>query len=283
MTNPPPQYANEQGGVINIVTKKGKVGRSGRLNISGGTRGEASMNGNFSYRKQGFALSINSGVGYNRLRGDGYSTRGNFYSDSSNFFNTKSNYLNRNWRPNLRVNMDYDINKFESLNFVLQYNQNNYHNRHTTEYTNINRYGNIYRLSERVIESEGDSYSPNINLTYTRKGKVPGEMLRLITGTNFSKSIADRDFFQQYFNPDHTPNGIDSTQEQLTNNKSNGYNARLSYDRPLKNRKTFISTGSFYTRSNSHIRIDASYMKKPESEFVQSDLLSNAFKFTRIF
>ena len=28
MTNPPPQYANEQGGVINIVTKKGKVGRS---------------------------------------------------------------------------------------------------------------------------------------------------------------------------------------------------------------------------------------------------------------
>ncbi len=55
MTNPPPQYANEQGGVINITTKKGKVGKSGRLNISGGTRGEGTMSGNFSYRKQGFA------------------------------------------------------------------------------------------------------------------------------------------------------------------------------------------------------------------------------------
>jgi outer membrane receptor for ferrienterochelin and colicin len=49
MTNPPPQYANEQGGVINIVTKKGKVGKSGRINISAGTRGEGSINWNFNY------------------------------------------------------------------------------------------------------------------------------------------------------------------------------------------------------------------------------------------
>ena len=35
MTNPPPQYANEQGGVINIVTKKGKVGKSGRIEYFG--------------------------------------------------------------------------------------------------------------------------------------------------------------------------------------------------------------------------------------------------------
>src|SRR5204862_956098 len=48
MTNPPPQYANEQGGVINIVTKKGKVGKTGRLSLSAGTRGEASVNGNYT-------------------------------------------------------------------------------------------------------------------------------------------------------------------------------------------------------------------------------------------
>src|SRR5688572_23002985 len=174
MTNPPPQYANEQGGVINIVTKKGKVGRSGRLNISGGTRGEISISGNFSYRKQGFALSINAGAGYNRFHGAGYSTRNNFYTDSNNFFNTKNNYLNKNLRPNLRVNMDYDIDKTQSLNFVFQYNQNNFHNRSETEYTNLNRFSEIYRLSERAVESRGDSYSPNINLTYTKRGKVPG-------------------------------------------------------------------------------------------------------------
>ena len=34
MTNPPPQYANEQGGVINITTKKGRVGVNGRISAT---------------------------------------------------------------------------------------------------------------------------------------------------------------------------------------------------------------------------------------------------------
>jgi len=279
MTNPPPQYANEQGGVINIVTKKGKVGRSGRVNLSAGTRGEVSINGNFSYRKQGFSLSINAGTGYNRFHGEGHSSRNNFYTDSSNFFNTKNNYINRNWRPNLRLNMDYDIDKTQSLNFVLQYNQNDFNNRNTTEYTNLNRFGQVYRLSERTINSHGESFSPNLNLTYTKKGKIPGETMRLITGVNFSSSMSDRDFFQQFFHPDHTPNGIDSTQQQLTDNNTHGYNARISYDRPLRNKKTFFSIGSFYNRSNSNIDVDASYLKKPELVFVKSENLSNEFKF----
>ncbi len=279
MTNPPPQYANEQGGVINIVTKKGKVGKSGRINLSAGTRGEASMNGNFSYRKQGFALSINAGVGYNRLKGDGNSTRNNLYTDSSNYFITKNNYLNKNWRPNFRLNMDYDINKSNSLNFVFHYNQNDFENQGITEYKNINRFGDIYRLSERNILSEGDNYSPNINLTYAKKGKLPGESFKIITGTNFSVSKSGRDFFQQYFNPDHTPNGIDSTQKQLTDNRSSGYNVRVNYDRPLSNKKTFFSFGTFYNRSNSHIIVDASNLKKPEGVFQRSELLSNDFRF----
>ncbi len=279
MTNPPPQYANEQGGVINIVTKKGKVGRSGRLNISAGSRGEAGISGNFSYRKQGFSLSINAGTGYNRLLGDGSSVRNNIYTDSSNFFNTQNNYRNKNWRPNVRLNVDYDISKTQSLNFVLQYNQNNYDNRNTTEYTNINRFGNIYRLSERTILNKGDNYSSNINFTYTKKGKVTGESLKIITGANLSVNQSDRDFFQQFFNPDHSFNGIDSTQEQVTNNRNNNYSVRLNYDRPLNNKKTFLSLGSYYNRSNSHIDVNAAYLKKPDMLFVLSDLLSNEFKF----
>ena len=279
MTNPPPQYANEQGGVINITTKKGKVGRSGRLNISGGTRGEGAVSGNFSYRKKGFALSINAGVGYNRLQGSGYSSRNNIYADSSNFFNTKNNYLNKNWRPNFRLNMDYDINKTESINFVLQYNQNNFKNQSITEYTNINRFGAIYRLSDRNILNDGDNYSPNINFSYTKKGKIAGESLKIIAGSNLSVNKSDRGFYQQFFNPDHTPNGIDSTQNQLTDNKNSGYNVRVDYNRPLNNKKTFLSFGTFYNRCNSHIDVNASYLKKPEMAFMKSDLLSNEFKF----
>ncbi len=278
MTNPPPQYANEQGGVINIVTKKGKVGRSGRLNLSAGTRGEGGLNGNFSYRKQGLALSINAGLGYNRLQGNGYSIRNNIYADSSNYFNTSNQFTNKNWRPSFRVNLDYDINKNNLLNFVLNYNQNSYDNRNSTEFRNINRFGELWKLSRRDVHNEGDNYSPSLNVSYTLKGK-PGETLRIITAYNFSVHQSDRDFYQQYFNPDHTANGQDTTQQQLNETRINGHNIRLNYDKMLDNKKTFLSFGSAYIRSNNHVQVDASYKKKPEGTMEPLDLLSNDFWF----
>lgn len=279
MTNPPPQYANEQGGVINIVTKKGKVGRSGRLNISGGTRGEAGISGSFTYRKQGLSISINAGTSYNRVRGDGHSERTNFYTDSSNNFNTRNHYLNKNIRPNFRFNLDYDLNKLQSLNVVVQYNQNNFVNQNSTEYRNINRFGETYRLSIRDIENHGGNYNPNMSLSFTQKTKRAGEVFKVFANGNVSVNEADRDFFQEYYNPDFQPNGIDSTQQQLNNSRNTGYNLRVSYDKPLANKKTFLSFGAYYNRSNSHVDVDASYLKKPEQFMVNSVPLSNEFKF----
>lgn len=278
MTNPPPQYANEQGGVINIVTKKGKVGRSGRINISAGTRGEASINGNFSYRKQGLSLSINAGVGYNRLEGSGYSIRNNIYTDSSNFFNTNNRFTNKGWRPNFRFNLDYDINKNNLLSVTVSYNQNDYDNFNSTEYKNINRNSELWKLSRRDVGNAGDNYSPNLNFSYTWKGK-PGETLKIISSYNFSLNKSDRDFYQQYFNPDFTANGIDSTQQQLNNTKINGHSLRMNYDKMLDNKKTFVSLGTAYSRSNNHVVTDASYKKKPEGIMLPLDVLSNDFWF----
>jgi hypothetical protein len=221
MTNPPPQYANEQGGIINITTRKGRVGMGGRISFSTGTRGEGNMNGNFNYRKNKFALNVTAGAGFNRFNGSGYSERTNTYADSTNFFTTENNFLNKGVRPHARVNIDYDISKYHLLNFEASYNQNNSNNRSTTEYTNLNRFYEIYKLSERTIHSEGDNHNPAFNFTYTRKGKKAGEQFRIITGANFSVNKSDRNFYQQYFNPDHTPNGTDSTQEQINNSKNN--------------------------------------------------------------
>ena len=139
MTNPPPQYANEQGGVINIVTRKGRVGKSGRLSLSGGTRGEFLFNGSFNYRKQGLSISINAGAGYNKYGGSGYSIRNNIYTDSSNFFNTRNTNWSESVRPNFRFNMDYDFNKKHSVNVTLNYNQSDAESYNNTEYRNINR------------------------------------------------------------------------------------------------------------------------------------------------
>lgn len=278
MTNPPPQYANEQGGVINIVTKKGKVGMSGRASLTAGTRGEASFNASFTYRNKGLAININAGGGYNQYQGNGYSIRNNIYTDSSNFFNTTNNYTNKGLRPNVRANVDYDFNKNNLLNFVFSYNQNDFDNTNITEYRNINRNDELWRMSRREVLSEGSNRSPNMSLSYTWKGK-PGETLRIITGYNLSFNESDRDFYQQFFNPDLTPNGIDSAQQQLNNTKINSYSGRVNYDRMLDNKKTFISLGTAYSRSNNHVTVDASYKKKPEGTMEKLDMLSNDFWF----
>ena len=279
MTNPPPQYANEQGGVINIVTKKGKVGMGGRIGISAGTRGEGSINGSFNYRKNKFSIHVNAGAAVNRFTGYGNSERKNIYPDSVNYLKTESDFLNKSMRPYFRVNMDYEISKYQNLHVEASYNQNDFNNRNTTEYTNTNRFNEIYKLSDRTIRSEGDNYNPGANITYTLKGKKAGEQFRIIAGANFSMNENDRGFYQQFFNPDHTPNGTDSTQVQITDSKNNGYNVRVGYDKPLVEKKTFLSVGGAYNSSNSHIKVDASYLKKPEKVLMPMDLLSNHFKF----
>ena len=281
MTNPPPQYANEQGGVINIVTRKGRVGISGRISISAGTRGEGSLNGNFSYRKKGLAITLNAGSGFNQFEGNSYSRRENIYSDSINHFNTSSTYKNRSNRPNARLSIDYDLDKRNAVNLVLLFNQNIFQNNSQTEYTNINRFEEIYRLSERNIRSEGENVNPNLSISYIHKGKMPGESLQLITNANYSYSRNNRYFFQEFLNTDGTKTGTDSTQQQLNDTWNHGYSVRLNYDKMLGNKKTFISTGGFYNISSSHVVVDASYLKKPEQQMAKSDLLSNNFNFTQ--
>lgn len=279
MVNPPPQYANEQGGVINIVMKKGRVGKTGRISLSGGTRGESNLNGGFNYRRQGFVFSLNAGIGYNVQKGEGYSSRQNIYTDSSNFFNTTNSFRNQSLRPNLRASADMDLNRFQTVNAVLQLNYNDYDNNSLTTYANINRMGELYRLSERHITNQGDNLNGSFSVSYLTRTLRPGEQFRFIASANRTRSKSDRDFYQQFFNPDHTPNGIDSTQEQLNSNINTGYSLRISYDRPLAGTRTFLSTGAFYNRSVSDIAVDASYLKKPEMEYHPLDLLSNFFDF----
>ena len=279
LTNPPPQYANEQGGVINIVTKKGRIGFGARVNLYAGSRGQTGISTNFNYRKQGFAVNLNAGVAYNEFQSDGYSNRTNIYKDSSNQLNIINSSFNKSIRPNLRLNVDYEMDKRNSFNFVAQYNQGNTNNTGFNRYTNINRFDEIARLSERTVASEGTSYNPSINLTYLHKTKRPGESVRMIYALNLGISESVRNFFQEFLNADNTPTGVDSTQRQKNDNKSNGYSLNIVYNRPFSNKKTSLSTGAAYYRNNSHVVLTTEFMKKPENIFQKADLLSNNFKF----
>ncbi len=279
LTNPPPQYANEQGGVINIVTKKGRVGFGGRVNIYGGTRGETGTSANFNYRKQGFAINLNAGMAANQFETNGYSNRTNIYNDSSNQLKIINSSFNKNIRPNFRFNLDYDLNKQNNINFVAQYNQNDFNNRGQNRYTNINRFDAISKLSERTVATEGFNRTPSINFSFTHKGKTAGEVFRITTSYNQGWNKNVRNYFQEFLHPDETPTGVDSTQKQSTVTRNNGYSIVFSYDKLLKNRKTSFSTGTSFIKNNSHIDLSTEFLKKPESTFQKVSLLSNNFKF----
>jgi hypothetical protein len=279
MTTPPPQYANERGGVINIVTKKGKVGFNGRVNLSAGTRGELSTSGNISYRKNKLAINANMGLGYNEFEGNSYSRRQNIYTDSTNFFNTNATSGSLNRRPNFRVSIDYDINKRNAINFTAGYNGNNANSDNTTEYINLSRLKEIYRLSNRITGNNTLSQNPQFNFTYTHKGKNPKEVLRIISSATFNDNSIAKDFYQQFFNADYTPNGIDSTQQQITDIKNNTLSLRVNYDKPFKNPKLLLNTGSSVSKYSTHNILTTNFLQKSTGKFIKNNLLSNDFKF----
>jgi outer membrane receptor protein involved in Fe transport len=278
MTNPPPQYANEQGGVINIVMRKGKVGRSGRVALSAGTRSEYSLSGNFAYRKRGLSISVNAGFAINYFKGEGNSTRRNLYLDSANYFNTISSNTNRNKRPNSRVNVDYEFSKKSLLNLVIQFNQNNSNQHAWTRFSTLNRFDSLWKLSERTISSTIFSINPNFNINYTYKPRS-GETYRFFLSFNPGRSTNDKDFFQSYLKTGNSFIRADSAQRQETENRLKGGSFRVAYDRTIPQSKLSISAGAFYNQSWTRAVTDAYYQKLPADILLPLPLLSNDFIF----
>jgi outer membrane receptor protein involved in Fe transport len=279
LTNPPPQFANERGGVINIVTKKGKVGKSGRLNFNSGSRGELGLNGSYNYRKNKLAVVINGGFTYTKNLGDSYSVRNNLYADSSNFFKTQGNTETNSIRPNSRVSVTYDVNKKQSINAAIAYNSSTNDGVSATEYSNINQFEELYRLSNRAIRSEAESENKTLTLGYTYKINTKGEVLRLVGNAAASNSNNGRYFYQEFLSVDRSKVIGDSTQQQLTNNNNRTYALRASYDKPLNDKKTILSFAAAAQKIFTSNRLQSAYQRTTDSLLVPNELLSNQFEF----
>lgn len=280
MTNPPPQYANEQGGVINIVTRKGKIGRSGRLGLSVGTRGEFSINGNYNYRKKGLSVAVNAGWSQNRFQGQGYSTRENRYTDSINYLNTTNRNSNQNARPSLRINTDVQLSARSSLNGVLQFNQNDASQHATTRFTAVNRFNISWRITDRTILSSNNNWSPSVQLNYTFRSKA-GQLFRIFSNWNGGFQHNDREFYQAYLRPDGGISRQDSMQKQGLENINRGGALRFAYDKTWQAAKLTLSTGAFYNYISTHSITATAYQKMPEQIFLPLPALSNDFVFSQ--
>jgi len=280
MTNPPPEYATYPGGVINIITKKGRVGIYERISVSGGTRGEAAVSGNFNYRSSKFNISSSLGVGTAEVRGNSYSHRQNIYADSINYFYSEASFRNRSQHPNARVQTDYEFNKRNTVSFVYQGNLNFFDNSSNTLYTNRDSTKNVYRASSRANEYVGNGYSHGFSASYQWKGKNPVEKLQVYSGLSLSKNENDRDFYQQFLQSDFLPTGLDSTQIQLTDNYIRSFYVNSNYNKPLNDTGTiYLTMGSSYSNNTYHNMLNTSFLNKLDHIFIGNDLLSNDFYF----
>jgi outer membrane receptor protein involved in Fe transport len=279
MANPPAQFATESGGVINIVTRKGKIGTTGRINMSVGSRGEANLNANISYRKQKLSVNTNIGLGANQLGGGGSSYRTNIYKDSTNFFETQNRFENKNLRPNLRSSIDYEIDKFRTLQWVVQFNMNLYDNENTTTYTNFNQAGDPWRVSDRTTAATGKNINPFTSFSYQKKWKDPRQNIRFLASYGYGYSENERDYFQQFMTGDKVPTGVDSTQEQITAARTHNLSFRTDYNKPIKWMNSLVSTGITYNGSFNQNLLETFFLRKPDSQWVLIPLLSNDFKF----
>jgi Outer membrane protein beta-barrel family/Carboxypeptidase regulatory-like domain len=274
MTQPPPQYAHEQGGVINIVTKKGRVGKSGRLSVAAGTRGEQHFNGNFTYRKNGWALTLTAGFSNNLFTGESSSMRKNLYADSSNYLSIVNENRQRTQRPLSRISIDYEPGKKTLFNLVAQYNGQQGHTLSDTRFINLNRFNAIHRFSDRSVTGRTLSGNPALTLSFQYKPK-PGEILKVQLNYNHSISDNDREFYQRFFFATGQFTGIDSLQRQLIDQTISTYTVRFFYDKMLLNKKTFLSLGSYYQRGAHHVINEATYKKRPEQLILPLPGLSN--------
>lgn len=274
MTQPPPQYAGEPGGVINIITRKGKAGKSGRVSVALGTRGERNLSANYTYRKNGLSLNITAGYNDNSFTGKGSSLRQNNYTDSSNFLSINNRNQNRSQRPMVRFSLDYEFNKKSLLNLVLQYNSQWSTNTSATRFTNLNRFTAISRISDRDVSGSTGGNSPSATFSYQYKPK-PGETFKVVLNYNYSQTDNSREFNQRYYYANLQFTGVDSLQRQQIDQWVNNYTVRLFYDKMLSGKKTFLSLGSYYQQAANHVINEASYKKRPEQLLLPLPGLSN--------
>ena len=280
MSNPPPEYATYPGGVINIITKKGRIGIYERIGISAGTRGDKGISGNYNYRTSKLNLTTSLGVGNGIEKGNSYSHRQNFYKDSVNYFYSNTDFYNRYIYPNMRIQADYDFNKNTNASLVYQGNLNYYDKHSEILSTNLDSDFKIYKANSRTNQYNGDGNSHSFSSSFQWKGKNPVEKLQLWSGLSFSKNNNGRDFYQQFLQSNFLPTGLDSTQVQLTDNYVRSFYFSSKYNKPLNDTGTiFISTGASYTINTYHNILSTSYLNKIDNNFITNEMLSNNFYF----
>jgi len=272
MTNPPAKYdAAGNAGVINIRLKKTKAqGFNGGFNLSYGQGFYARTNNslNFNYRVNKINLFSNVSYNINNSYQDLLIER-NYYKSSGELlsqFNQHS-YLKRgNKGANLRLGMDYYINKQSTLGVVLSGFRNDSDNPVNNAASIYDSVGNVtntvkaYAASKRLLKNKG----ANVNYNYKL------DSLGKEVSVNLDYLDYDGSLNSSLLNSIYSPEGVFQSKTNLIGDLPSNIKiatAKADYTHPLKSlgtlgigaKTSFIKTNNvagFYDEENGILTVN---------------------------
>ncbi len=255
--------ANE--GVINIVMKKSKTN---------GYNGTLKMNNSQSYYN-----NPSSGIAFN-LRQNKWSFNSNFnmgsYTEREKYTLTNGNSTFRNESfgtmddPNKNyggsINIDYEINKKQSLGF--SYNMR--YNKSFGSVLDMTNYENGILSNKTVNQEDAQTRNHNFNLNYEVKTDTLGSKL----SSNISYLWFNRDKVSLGESFPLTPKNSYNAFQQAVPQIINNYAANIDYIKKFRNESSF-AIGTSYNHTNTDS--DTRQNDFNGSQFINNTKLSNHF------
>jgi len=271
--------ANAESGIINIKLKKNKqAGTNGALALGGGIGAKGRINSSFILNNK--VGKWNLGLGYdNRFAGRTRkieSNRTNYNLIDNYLIGQKRNDERVEKLQNLKLNLDFNINQFNTISFEALGNfesQDNNEdlisklfNKNTGFSSSTDRHSFEY---EKVKEAE---FALNYVKTYKNSEKTMNASL----SSSIEKGHQNTDIFTTPLNLDG--NQIGAKQTQLTHNYENGVitNATLDYTIPTSSMGV-IETG--YKGVFRTIKTDFLTADKLNDIYITNTAISNIFNF----
>ena len=170
ITNPGAKFdAQGTGGIINIVTKKGReLPLNGAIQMGIGTRNKYNLGGNVSIPVGKVRINASVGGDDRQMGSSGYTYRSYFFPDS--LYTTSENSLGQrvNVGMNARVGIDWTIAKTHQVGFSIGVDQNNGMDWDSATFINVGKDGIPAQAVQYTTES-GSRSNQNASFRYERK------------------------------------------------------------------------------------------------------------------
>lgn len=280
VNNPSAKYdADAEGGVINIVLKKSEdKGTNGAFAVGAGSGDRYRLNASLLLNHKTEKLSV--GFAYYNW----YTTRTRrVKGDRINFDIPDEYYLTQRrfderliFYQNTKANIDYSINKRNSLDFEALWAFPGEDNNETLR--------NTYETSARDFTSKNRRHSNEIrrshvldlSLLYTKRFDKPNRALKAIVSNAFGNDRENTDITTQTLTEQEQDLGSKNLQRTHTYQKTNLTNVAVDYSDPLGGNKTFEAGYKSIFRSLS---ADFERANFANNEFVIDPLNTNIFDF----